>query len=96
MLEKLNDKGMEGRKSHGLVVAKVLEVTTLKLHGRVHWSPGEKWNKLRVAWKRKWFISLGCVGMRGKESLLVGTIARNINLEDHYTCFGSECLCIHV
>jgi hypothetical protein len=34
--------------------------------------------------------------MRGKESLLVGTAARNINSEDHHTCFGSECLCIHV
>ena len=39
---------------------------------------------------------LGCVGLRGKESLLVGTTARNINYEDHHTCFGSECLCIHV
>jgi hypothetical protein len=38
----------------------------------------------------------GLCRMIGKESLLVGTAARNINSEDHYTCFGSECLCMHV
>jgi hypothetical protein len=47
MLEQLNDKGMEGRNSNGLVAAGVLEAATLKLPGRVHWSPGEKWNNLR-------------------------------------------------
>jgi hypothetical protein len=34
--------------------------------------------------------------MRRKESLLVGIAARNINSKDHHTCFGLECLCIHV
>jgi hypothetical protein len=38
----------------------------------------------------------GLCRLIGKESLLVGTAARNINYEDHYTCFGSECLCMHV
>ena len=38
----------------------------------------------------------GCAWLRVKEGLLVGTTARNINYEDHHTCFGSECLCIHV
>jgi hypothetical protein len=36
MLEKLYDKGMEGRKSNGLATTRVLEPTTLKLPGRVH------------------------------------------------------------
>jgi hypothetical protein len=36
MLEKLNYKGMEGRKSNGLATTGVLEPTTLKLPGRVH------------------------------------------------------------
>jgi hypothetical protein len=31
-----------------------------------------------------------------KESFPVGIAARNVNFEDHYTCFGSECLCMHV
>jgi hypothetical protein len=34
--------------------------------------------------------------MIGKESLLVGITAKNINSEDHYACFGLECLCMHV
>jgi hypothetical protein len=38
----------------------------------------------------------GLCMMRGKERLLVRTTARNINYEDHYTCFGLECLYIHV
>ena len=33
MLEKLNDKGMEGRNSNGLATTRVLEPTTLKLLG---------------------------------------------------------------
>jgi hypothetical protein len=32
----------------------------------------------------------------GKDSLLVGNAMRNINSEDHYTCFGSKFLCMHV
>ena len=36
MLEQLNDKGMEGRKSNGLATIGVLEPTTLKLPDRVH------------------------------------------------------------
>ena len=36
MLEKLNDKGMEGRNSNGLSTTGVLEPTTLKLPDRVH------------------------------------------------------------
>jgi hypothetical protein len=36
MLEKLNDKGVEGRKSNGLDTTGFLEPTTLKLPGRVH------------------------------------------------------------
>jgi hypothetical protein len=33
MLEQLNDKGMEGRKSNGLVTTGVMEPTILKLPG---------------------------------------------------------------
>jgi hypothetical protein len=36
MLEQLNDKGMEGRKSNGLATTGFLEPATLKLLGRVH------------------------------------------------------------
>jgi hypothetical protein len=36
MLEKLNDKGMEGKKSSGIDTTEVLEPTTLKLPSRVH------------------------------------------------------------
>ena len=36
MLEQLNDKGREWRKSNGLVAAGVLEATTLKILGQVH------------------------------------------------------------
>ena len=35
MLEQLNDKGMEGRKSNGLATTEVLEPTNLKLLGQV-------------------------------------------------------------
>jgi hypothetical protein len=38
----------------------------------------------------------GLCRLIGKESLMVGTVARNINYEDPYTCFRSECLCMHV
>jgi hypothetical protein len=38
----------------------------------------------------------GLCRLLGKDSLLVGTATRNINSEYHYTCFGLECLCIHV
>jgi hypothetical protein len=33
MLQQLNDKGMEGRKSNGLAITRVLEPTILKLPG---------------------------------------------------------------
>jgi hypothetical protein len=36
MLEQLNDKGMEVRKSNGLATIEVLEPITLKLPGQVH------------------------------------------------------------
>jgi hypothetical protein len=46
--------------------------------------------------EEKWVHFFGLCRLIGKERLLVGTTARNINSEDHYPCFGSECLCIHV
>jgi hypothetical protein len=46
--------------------------------------------------KERGFTSFSCAGMRRNESLLVGTVARIINLEGHYTCFRSECPWIHV
>jgi hypothetical protein len=79
MLEKLNDKGMEGRKSNGLLATRFLEAATLKLPSQVHWSLGEKWKNLRSFVADKVVISLGCEGLRGKGSLLVGSVSKNIN-----------------
>jgi hypothetical protein len=31
-----------------------------------------------------------------KESFPVGIVVKNVNSEDQYRCFGSECLCMHV
>jgi hypothetical protein len=44
---------MEGRKSNGLDATGFMEVATMKLHGQVNWSPGEKWNNLRECMEEK-------------------------------------------
>jgi hypothetical protein len=46
--------------------------------------------------KNKGVYFFGFCRLIGKGILLGGTATRNINSEDHYTCFGSECLCMRV
>jgi hypothetical protein len=58
MLEKLNDKGMEGRKSNGLTTTGVLEPTTLNFLAECT-EDGEKWNNLRDCMAEKGFHLFG-------------------------------------